>query len=88
MGQEEQHEEQHPQIDYPCSWEYCVIGQDRDFLCEEIRSVAGNRRFSLRDGHQKGVWHSVHLSLWVHDEAERNSIYVALKEITGVRMVI
>ncbi len=79
---------QSPQIDYPCFWEYCVIGQDPSFLSREIRSVAGNRRFTLKAANQKGVWHSLHLSLWVHNEEERNSAYVALKEITGVRMVI
>ncbi len=81
-------ENQSPEIAYPCFWDYCVIGQDHDFLTREISSVAGNRRFTLKDGHQKGVWHSLHLSLWVHNEEERNSAFVALKEITGVRMVI
>lgn len=80
--------DQRPDIDYPCSWEFRVIGSGRDHLMVSIQAIVGNRAHKLVDGHRKGKWLSLGLTMTVHDEAERNSIYVALKEITGVKMVL
>lgn len=77
-----------PEIDYPCVWEYRVIGSDREHLMGAIREIVGNRNHCLVDGHQKGPWLSLSLELTVHDEAERNDLYVSLKSIAGVKMVL
>jgi uncharacterized protein len=80
--------DQRPEIDYPCTWEFRVIGSDRDHLMVSIQQIVGNRAHTLADGNRKGSWLSLSLSMTVHDEAERNAIYVALKDITGVKMVL
>ncbi len=81
-------EEPKPEILYPCSWEYRVIGSDRDHLVIEIQKIVGNRKHTLVDGNRKGSWLSLSLDLVVHDENERNELYVSLKGIDGVKMVI
>lgn len=77
-----------PDIEYPCLWEYRVIGSDREEMIQAIRQIVGNRSHKLVDGNRKGRWLSLSLELRVHDETERNDLYVSLKEIEGVKMVL
>jgi uncharacterized protein len=77
-----------PQIDYPCSWEFRVIGSDRALLMTAIKRIVGNRSHTLTDGNRKGAWLSLSLELLVHDESERNALYFSLKAITCVKMVL
>ena len=77
-----------PEINYPCTWEFRVIGSDRALLLTKISQIVGNRSHTLEDGNHKGSWLSLSLQLTVHDEAERNALYVSLKDLPGVKMVL
>lgn len=77
-----------PLIDYPCEWEYRVIGTDADEIRSAVASIIGDRRHSLRDGNRRGRFLSLVLELVVETEAQRDGIYRQLCQHAAVRIVL
>ncbi|MDH5298542.1 MAG: DUF493 domain-containing protein [Desulfobulbaceae bacterium] len=77
-------------IDYPCAWNYKVIGIDGERLREAIATVMGSRNFLLTPSHASsgGKYLSMGLETVVEDEVTRNAIYGALKQHPDVKMVL
>jgi uncharacterized protein len=81
---------QKPEITYPCTWPYRVIGEDVTCISKEIAERLKERyRFELEMGNvsRLGKYVSVHVEVDVVDEAQRNSVFTLLKSISGVKMV-
>ena len=89
---------QKPQITYPCSWGFKVVGTDEDALraaikeClhENLNADSGDRSFELgfSRASSKGNYISLTLNLVIQDEEERNTLFQALAGRPEVRMVI
>lgn len=77
-----------PRIDYPCVWEYRVIGTDTEALQLAIREVIGAAEHSLKPGNRNGKFLSLSLEIEVRDEAERNRIHREIGAQAVVRMVL
>lgn len=79
-----------PEIEYPCTWTYQVIGSDEAGLRAAVAALLGAREHRLEAGQQSsgGKYSSVKLELEVADEGERNALFAALTEIAGVRLVL
>jgi len=91
-------DDQKPNIEYPCPWDYKIIGTDESILRQAVNDclavamsqAAGDREFELgmsrtSDG---GKFVSLKLNLMVLDEAERNGIFKSLAEHPAIRIVI
>ena len=78
-----------PQIDYPCQWEFKVIGTDESALRLAIRHIVGDREYRLDVSNRSagGKYSSLRLAVHVEDEADRNAIFGALgqhKDVTAL----
>jgi putative lipoic acid-binding regulatory protein len=79
-----------PEIEYPCTWIYKVIGQDCTILKEIIISTCAPQdvRITHSNTSSGGKYHSLNAELTVHDEATRLGIYDTLKNSSGVKFVL
>lgn len=79
-----------PDIDYPCTWPFKVIGASRNELEKAIDEVVGKREslVSFSRSSSGGKFVSLNLELVVENEEDRNSIYVGLCKHQAVKMVI
>lgn len=75
-------------IVYPRGWSFRVIGLDQKLMERDIRLIMAKRKFTLKESNKKGKYLSLNLSLTVGSEAERNTIFNALKNCDSVTMVI
>lgn len=92
------HENERPDIEYPCPWDYKIIGtcEDtlrgaiRDCLASALNHASGEREFELGMSRisEGGKFVSLRLNLMVLDEAERNSIFASLAAHPEIRIVI
>ena len=82
--------EQKPEITYPCSWGYRVIGTEAAPMKNAIESVVSQKKYKLKDSNKSsgGKYVSMALSLVVDSEEERLSIYESLKASDEIRMVL
>jgi len=76
-------------ISYPCSWSYNIIGLDKDMVKEAITTVtAGEYTLNYAHASRTGKYHSWSLTLEVNSEAERNTLFMALKNHPQIKVVI
>jgi uncharacterized protein len=82
--------EQKPEITYPCSWGYRVIGTEAAPMKNAIESVVASKKYKLKDSNKSsgGKYISMALSLIVDSEEERLSIYESLKASDEIKMVL
>ncbi len=55
---------------------------------KDIAIVLAERKHELKEGNKKGKYLSLNLTLTVHSEEERNSLFTALKSAESVTMVL
>jgi len=79
-----------PEISYPCSWSYTVIGTQSTLIEEAVISVIGQREcsFNASKSSKGGKYCSYKLELLVHNEDERNLIFEEIKKHKHVKMVL
>ena len=77
-------------IEYPCSWNYKVIGIDAPSLRNAVAIVLGEQQYLLTPSRSSsgGKYHSLNLETVVASEASRNALYIALKNQAAVKMVL
>jgi len=85
-----QDESQKLELDYPCSWKYKIIGEERKKLEEAVHSVILERVHTLKHSNasKTGKYVSMNLDLIVQNEDERTFIYEALKAHQHIKMVL
>ena len=83
------HIEGKPEIHYPCLWEFRIIGEDKQSL-ERIVSELVAKPYTLdeKNHSSKGRFVSVHLSVKVESEEERNALYQSLSTHKAIKMVL
>ena len=79
-----------PEIRYPTSWRYTVIGSDREELEAAIAEVVEERshKVSLSNVSSKGRYCSLTLELVVLNEDERKMIFGRLRDHKSVKYVL
>lgn len=79
-----------PAIDYPCTWIYKVIGEDRSLLHDIIVAACAPLPVSVSNSHisSKGKYHSLNAELLIPDEESRLKIYESLKNHPAVKIVL
>lgn len=78
-----------PEISYPCTWNYKVIGEDRDFLREAILVACAPDpvEISVSRSSRGGRYHSLEASIEVRDEQMRLAIFDRLKNHPAVKIL-
>lgn len=79
-----------PKIDYPCEWEYRLIGPDEEGLHKAAAEVLKTKQYTLFFSNisKAGKYVSFALKTTVTDEKERNNIYVSLRRHPAIKSVI
>jgi len=79
-----------PDIDYPCSWTYKIIGRAEADMREAIAGIVGDdaHMVTLSNHSAKGNYCSLNLEVTVMDEAHRTGIFSALMEHKSVKIVL
>jgi putative lipoic acid-binding regulatory protein len=79
-----------PEINYPCTWSYKVIGSDRELVTRAILTVLENLEYQFSESNQSrtGKYISFNVSARVESEEERNRIFGLLQDIPTVKMVL
>jgi len=79
-----------PQIDYPCSWEYKVIGNDEFALRQAVAAVMADAEYEVSFSHfsRTGKYCSLSVELTVVDEEQRMSLFAALKRHRDILFVL
>ena len=78
------------EIEYPCAWNYKVIGLDAEALQHAVAVVLGEQQYLLTHSRSSsgGKYQSMQLETVVENEDRRNGIFNALKNHAAVRMVL
>jgi putative lipoic acid-binding regulatory protein len=79
-----------PEIQYPCDWDYTVIGADEalmraaaaECLCGKEHSV----EFSKKS--KAGKYVSLAVKTKVNDQAERDKLFIALGKHPSIKIVL
>lgn len=79
-----------PDISYPCSWEYKVIGTDKEKLKESIIAACAPiiPSITLSNISSGGNYFSLNATLEVDSEEMRLAIFDRIKKNPAVKMVI
>lgn len=79
-----------PEIIYPCTWDFTVIGSDEDEMREAIVEVVGYEveHVSIGNTSSGGRYVSLRFSVVVLSETARNELYVELANHVSIRMVL
>lgn len=79
-----------PNIEYPCDWNYKVIGTDVDEMIKAIELAALGMEYEINSSKvsSKGNYFSLNLKVFVTSEVIRDIIFAKLKENDFVKMVL
>lgn len=79
-----------PNIEYPCDWEYKVIGTDVNEIIKVIDRIADGMdyRISSSNVSSRGKYFSLNLTVFVTSEVIRDIIFAKLKDCKSVKMVL
>jgi putative lipoic acid-binding regulatory protein len=79
-----------PEIDYPCQWQFRLIGEDRAAMNQAISTWISASSYTVCDANVSsgGRFLSLSLEVTVNDDAERLHIYQLLAGDPAIRMVL
>ena len=79
-----------PEINYPCIWEYKVIGNDVDKILSAIEEAAHGLDYSVTPSNvsRNERYFSINFTLEVPNETTRDIIYDSLINNTDIKIVL
>jgi putative lipoic acid-binding regulatory protein len=81
---------QRPEIEFPCRWNYRIIGTSEDAIRALIAELVGEAEHEVAYGQASsgGTYVSLLLTVQVEDDAHRLAVYAGLTGATCVRVVL
>ena len=79
-----------PELTYPRTWTYSVIGTDKERIRALADEVLSDRPYLLEAGNESkgGKYVSLRLEVHVKDEADRDAIFQSLKDDPSIKMIL
>jgi hypothetical protein len=79
-----------PEIDYPCQWQFRIIGEDRAAMLQAVSTCISASLYTVCEANVSsgGRFLSLNLEVAVNDDAERLHIYQLLAGNPAIRMVL
>jgi len=79
-----------PNINYPCNWDYKIIGTSVDEMIKDIELIAEGMEYEISSSKvsSKGNYFSLNLKVFVTSEVIRDIIFAKLESSEFVKMVI
>jgi putative lipoic acid-binding regulatory protein len=85
---EKKNEKKRPQIQYPCHWEYTIIGTDREKMRKAVQECIDNQECEVKDSKQHGKYFSQKFKAYVESEEERNRFFANLQNHKDIKFVL
>jgi putative lipoic acid-binding regulatory protein len=76
------------EIEYPCHWEYTIIGTDREKMKKAVAECLDNQNCEVRDSKQHGKYFSQKFKAYVESEEERNRLFSKLQKHRDIKFVL
>lgn len=82
--------ERKPEIEYPCDWDYKIIGNNVDGILYAIEDAAQGLDYQVSPSNvsKTGKYVSINLKVKVENEYIRDSVYSSLDDAECVIMVL
>ena len=79
-----------PEIEYPCVWQYKVIGTERQAVREAIAACLGDAPYSVSDSRvsRGGRYVSLNLEVTVYSDFNRLRLYEVLGDHPAVKVIL
>ena len=79
-----------PQIDYPCEWNFTIIGRDKSKVEDAIKDILKDKEHSCKfsKSSKNGKFNSYNAKCEVKSEAERDEIYKTFSKHSDVDYVM
>lgn len=79
-----------PRIEYPCLWQYRIIGESQVAIRNIVEKHVGGRHFrlTLSNVSSGGRYVSMNLEVTVHGDEQRRALYHLLAGDPAVRVVL
>ena len=78
-----------PVIEYPCQWEYKLIGESQERISEAVfEACHDSYSLTLSNQSAQGKYKSMRLLIVVRDEEQRNELFIKLKQHPAIKIVI
>jgi uncharacterized protein len=80
----------HSKIEYPCEWSYKIIGSDKKLIMETIENLLVGLEFQMNESRQSssGKYLSLHVSIRVSSQDERERLFELFQNIPTVKIVL
>lgn len=78
-----------PEIEYPCNWDYKIIGTDVSEMIKVIEEAVGDLTYDLSPSNisKKGNYFSLNLTVYVPSEIVRDLIFQKVSSSAFVKIV-
>jgi uncharacterized protein len=78
------------ELEYPCKWEYKLIGKEEEGIKKTAVDIAGTKPFSLNISNKSssGKFVSITLEVLVHNDDERVYIYESLRKSKHILYIL
>ncbi|MDA3966461.1 MULTISPECIES: HP0495 family protein [Helicobacter] len=78
-----------PQIQYPCTWNYRIIGESKERLVEIAFDIIDtNFNHTPQMQSKNGKYHSINIEVVVQNEEHRNDIFKKLQKHEEIKFVL
>lgn len=79
-----------PEIEYPCNWDYKIIGTDVSEMIKIIEEAVGDLSYEISPSNisKKGNYFSLNLTVSVPSEIVRDIIFQKISSSAFVKIVI
>lgn len=79
-----------PEIEYPCNWDYKIIGTDVSEMIKVIEEAVGDLTYDLSPSNisKKGNYFSLNLTVYVPSEIVRDLIFQKVSSSAFVKIVL
>ena len=82
--------ERQSEIEYPCLWNFKIIGREEKHMRRAIAEIVGNSDYTLTFSNQSrhGKYRSLNLDMVVRNESHRLNIFEALRHHRSIQIVL
>jgi len=90
MCMDQRIDEETLELDYPCQWQYRLIGRCEQSMRTAAAEVVGGHEYTVEPSHRSrsGTYCAVVATVLVPDESTRTRIYLSMKNHVDVMMVL
>ena len=83
-------EQEQPKINYPCPWQYKLIGNDINSIKQAIIDIIADHEHTVAHSNtsSSGKYISLNLELEVHSEEHRDLFFFKFREHIDIKFVI